>query len=1092
MLNIVQSNRMEALLSQLLTHLDAHKPASIFAEQTVLVQSPGMSQWLTIHLAHQQGVCAQVAFPLPSSFIWRLYQTLLPNVPEQSAFNKANMAWKLFELLPSLLADDDFAPLANYLANTHDLTKRFALCEKIADVFDQYLMYRPEWVLAWEQGEQAPTGLADDDADLRWQSKLWQALFQTTQDKGQSHYHRANLHQGLLQAIEHAEQSQLPERLDIFGISAIPRLQLDVFSKLAERIDVNLYFFNPSPHYWGDVVDEKTRAKIDANYALKPELDKDADTHFFVGNPLLSSFGKLGRDYLEQLIERDAQWHDAFKTDFAENALGVLQQEIHDLAFKGRALEPSPLWYVSEEGKIPLSLSDSSIQFATCHSALREVEALHDYLLTLLSKDKTLTPKDIIVMMPDVASYAPLIDAVFGRFYGTEKAIPYAIADRTVAEEKPVLQSFLTLSQLPTLRFGKTEMLDLLLVPAISERFDLTQHDLTQISVWLDEVAVKWGFDGEHKASLGQAGLPLNTWHLGIQRLVLGAHFSADDAYNGIYGHSAIEGRDTEVAGALLAFLAKLNHYKNKLSKAQSLASFATHLTALADDFYQRDDALAREFSELDNAIATLQTHYEQGDYQGEVDAALVHKVLEGALSQQGVGQRFLIGRVNFCTLMPMRAVPFKQVCLLGMNDADYPRNVVPTGFDLLNKTPRQKGDRSRKLDDRYLFLEALLSARDALYISYVGNSCVDNSVRLPSLLVSELMDTLSRVFYLEGDNSEGVVNHLTRKHHLQPFHPDYYTDSALQSYDPTWLSDEVNASSKDAAVATDGMSVASQFNQIDDVIFGLTKAQRCYFERVLGIKLDNLDAEAEDDEPFVTDHLTRYQIFGHLVQCALNDTPVDEAQLLQQGALPHGQGGKLTLNAFKEQLTPFIETVRALLPNERNEGALEVNLHFALSSGDFNLQGWLSVYQNQQLLYRPADLKGKDLISAYIQHLCANAITPTNTALVALNQHLTLAPMAEDVAREQLMDLLELYISAHQAPLPFIAQTSYSFATKGQVDAAKLTFNGGYPHFNGEGKDAYVSAAFPNDDIIAQSAFQALSERVYRPILNACEVTEL
>ena len=485
MLNIIQSNRMEALQAQFHQLLKVSPLQSPFDKEVVLVQSPGMSQWLKIGLSEHLGVAAQVDFPLPSSFIWQLYQQLLPNVPKESAFNKPNLAWKLFSILPTCIDEPLYLPLKTYLEGDIDGQKTFALCEKIADVYDQYLMYRPHWIATWDSGNDE---LDDVDVTIApWQPDLWRRIVKLSKALGQSQFHRANMQGQLLAALENMDNSLLPKRISLFGISAIANSQLDVFEALSKKTEVFLFFFNPSEHYWGDIIDEKTAAKINAKYAKMPLVEAQQkkqsnpdEDYYFIGNPLLSSWGKLGRDYFEQLVQLDARWIDGFIDAFDTTLLGQVQSEIYQLAFKGESLTDNKEWFINDEGKLPVSANDTSITLSDCHTPLREVERLHDYLLNLFNQNPALTPKDIIVMMPDVGTYSPYIEAVFGGAQGS-RYIPYALADLAIEQEKPVLSSFASLANLPFSRFGVSDILDLLQVTQIAEKFGLEAHEYEQI-----------------------------------------------------------------------------------------------------------------------------------------------------------------------------------------------------------------------------------------------------------------------------------------------------------------------------------------------------------------------------------------------------------------------------------------------------------------------------------------------------------------------------------------------------------------------------------------------------------------------------------
>lgn len=463
----------------------------------------------------------------------------------------------------------------------------------------------------------------------------------------------------------------------------------------------------------------------------------------------MSSWGKLGRDYFEQLVQLDARWIDGFIDAFDDTLLGQVQSEIYQLAFKGESLTDNKEWFINDEGKLPISANDTSITLSDCHTPLREVERLHDYLLNLFNQNPTLTPKDIIVMMPDVGTYSPYIEAVFGGAQGS-RFIPYALADLAIEQEKPVLSSFASLANLPFSRFGVSDILDLLQVTQIAEKFGLEAHEYEQIHYWLERVGVKWGINAEHKQSFDLPAIDLNTWQHGLNRLLLGIAMRDEQCpFNGIYSADEVEGMALDTLNKLVHFIDVLQDFKAKLTPDDTLSNKAHILSELLNAVYESESDDSWDLLVLQKVLEDIAKHHDNGDYSKAVSQRIVSYLIKQGIQEKGVGQRFLVGQVNFCTLMPMRAVPFKVVCMLGLNDADYPRTVQPIGFDLVPYSKKQKGDRSRKLDDRYLFLEALLSARDNLYMSYIGRSCFDNQPRMPSTLVSELLEYIGRSFKL-------------------------------------------------------------------------------------------------------------------------------------------------------------------------------------------------------------------------------------------------------------------------------------------------------------------------------------------------------
>jgi len=1089
MLNIIQSNRMEALQAQFHQLLKINPLQSPFDKEVVLVQSPGMSHWLKIGLSENLGVAAQVDFPLPSSFIWQLYQQLLPNVPKESAFNKPNLAWKLFAILPTCIDEPLYLPLKTYLEGDIDGQKTFALCEKIADVYDQYLMYRPHWIAKWDSGTDEL-----DDVDITiapWQPDLWRRIVKLSKQLGQSQFHRANMQGQLLSALESMDSSLLPKRISLFGISAIASSQLEVFEALSKKTEVFLFFFNPSEHYWGDIIDEKTAAKINAKYAKMPLVEAQQkkqtnpdEEYYFIGNPLLSSWGKLGRDYFEQLVQLDARWIDGFIDAFDDTLLGQVQSEIYQLAFKGESLTDNKEWFINDEGKLPISAHDTSITLSDCHTPLREVERLHDYLLNLFNQNPTLTPKDIIVMMPDVGTYSPYIEAVFGGAQGS-RFIPYALADLAIEQEKPVLSSFASLANLPFSRFGVSDILDLLQVTQIAEKFGLEAHEYEQIHYWLERVGVKWGINAEHKQSFDLPAIDLNTWQHGLNRLLLGIAMRDEQCpFNGIYSADEVEGMALDTLNKLVHFIDVLQDFKAKLTPDDTLSNKAHILSELLNTVYESESDDSWDLLLLQKVLEDIAKHHDNGDYSKAVSQRIVSYLIKQGIQEKGVGQRFLVGQVNFCTLMPMRAVPFKVVCMLGLNDADYPRTVQPIGFDLVPYSKKQKGDRSRKLDDRYLLLEALLSARDNLYMSYIGRSCFDNQPRMPSTLVSELLEYIGRSFKLSEPSDKPLPDCLISQQHLQPFNSQYYLPASTEqagvnnhSYNPIWLPSE--AIEPKAITALD--VTPPELLDLDVFIRSVCHAQESFYQQSLGLRLPQFNDIAKDEEPFSLDALRRYFYLDEILEANINNTPLSTEQILQRGELPQANVGSLIYEGMQHRVDALAGQVKEQIKAGKSE-PIEV----LLALENTTIEGWLNhVYMQKQVFYRSASIKAKDLIKGFLYHLAAQSMQQeVETLLLGLDKQISFAPMSKANADLLLADWFELYKALRNAPVAFFPVSGYEYVKSGgDMAKANSKFSPQYIG-RGEGENPYIRLTVQslND---CQEEFIKWSEKLLAPLFE-------
>lgn len=1106
MFRIYHSNKLD-VLKGILAHLIRQQPLNNpFEQEQILVQSPGMAQWLKLELANEFGICANVKFPLPASFIWQSFVNVLPDVPERSAFNKDAMAWQIIKLLPENLTDEAFNELADYLREDEPL-KLYQLAYKIADIFDQYLVYRPQWIEAWQQGDFSCCG------EKVWQGKLWQQLFEVITHGGQSHYHRANLYEHLIEALSTPQAVKtLPSRIFVFGISALPPKYLQALQMMAQHIDVHFFLNNPCQHYWGDIVDEKWLLKLAAkerqtlkidDYSatettvIKPSFDAYNDLgELSSGNPLLASMGKLGRDNLALLVELEAQEIDAFVPSEQLCLLDYINDDILEL--RDPSFIPRTAEDIEHNSRRDIANNDDSVVIHSCHSPMREVEVLRDQLLHMLDNDPQLTPKDIVVMMPDVNAYSPYIQAVFSH---NHNYIDFSISDRSAAQEHPILLSFLTLMSLTQLRKGASELFALLEVPAIMSRFELTPNALASLKRWIDESGIRQG--------LGHEGVYTNSWLFGLNRMFKGysqlecdpLSSSEQTLWQNILAYPESVGMAAEQLGQLSYFVELISRYSTRFNEQQSFEQWRVLIESMVNDFYHSSSENDAELSLIDNALESLAQELSLANYTLPIDHGVLLEHLKTKLDAGSSSQRFLAGKLNFCTLMPMRSIPFKVVCILGMNDGVYPRTIAPIGFDLMANN-HQKGDRSRRDDDRYLFLEAMLSAQKKLYLSYCGRSIKDNSERCPSVLVSELIDYIGLSYRLEGDSSptEQCSKHIKEKlvieHPLTPFSEQYYNQSEeLFSYQQDWLAAlDLSASSQDFLVEPLPLELNNDVIEIDKLIRFIKHSTQYFFNQRLGIYFNANDTELTDSEPFDPDALASYDIKGRMLAGFLQDkAQVSQDYIRAQGILPHAHFADLYLTQQSEQMAPLSQQVRPYLHHPLDD--VEVDIVLTTNHGPLKLQGWLKDHYapNTLVRYKSGKANAKLFVQCYIDYLCyctlpvvANELAPPQMHILAQDGHWTFDQISATDAHSRLTSLTQAYLQGLCAPLPLFIQSGWKYIdscfdekSKQLLDdeksknkalkAFKTRFDGGFM-INGEREDPYIARS------LASSSFDELS----------------
>jgi exodeoxyribonuclease V gamma subunit len=1126
---VVHGNRLDELRSLVVSWMRRY-PLAPLENEIALVQSNGIAQWLKLALAEDPeeddmggcGIAAAIDVQLPGSFMWQLYRMVLgrDEIPAKSLLDKAPLTWRLMRLLPQVINQPHFEPLQRFLTNDTDLRKRYQLAERLADLFDQYQVYRADWLEDWAEGRHQLRNVRGEATPLApancWQAELWRALLLDVGEQGMAQS-RAGVHQRFIERINSLEAAPLglPSRVIVFGISSLPAQALEALAGLARFSQVLLCVHNPCRHHWADIVADKDllrhQYKRQARKSGMPVV-LDPQTLHQHAHPLLAAWGKQGRDYINLLDSYDdpSSYRSAFREGridlFSDlqplNMLNQLQDDI---------LELRPLNETRERWPAVDLDDDKSIRFHIAHSAQREVEILHDQLLARFSADPDLRPRDVIVMVPDIDSYAPHIRAVFAQLeHKDQRFIPFTLADQGQRGRDPLLIAVEHLLKLPDSRFPVSEILDLLDVPALRARFGVEERDLPTLHRWIEGAGIRWGMNAEQRAGLGlPTELEQNSWRFGLRRMLLGYAVGSAGAYETIEPYDEIGGLDAALIGPLVALLDALEIAHHELTQPVAPQQWAVRLQALLQLFFQasneHDDYLLGQLEELRETW--LETCESVGLHD-ELPLTVVREAWLAGLDQGRLSQRFLAGAVNFCTLMPMRAIPFKLVCLLGMNDGDYPRAQPPLDFDLMGSDYRP-GDRSRREDDRYLLLEALLSARDQLYISWVGRSIRDNSERPASVLIGQLRDHLASGWRLKDDR-ENLLEALTQEHPLQPFSARYFLEGdELYSYANEWqaLHQAREQASDVEVLEAYTLEEPLSLGQLQDF---LRNPVRHFFSQRLKIFFEAAEVPLADEEPFVLDALQRYSLSSSLLDAALSQ-PDQSDETLASHAIRLQNSGLLPMAGFGEYLQrELIEPLPDLLLRYQQlltlwptplTSALPVNLELQ----GMRLEGWLSGLHQRadggllSVTTIPNSIgaiksrKWHRLIRPWVNHLvaCASGL-PMTTALVASDDSLLLAPLEKTQAVQLLEDLLLAWKNGMRQPLPIAVKTA--FAWLGQTDpvkadaAARKAYEGDGLTTDGERRESPALARqFADyDALIGDESFPGWCDALYRPLLQA------
>lgn len=1054
MLLIHHSNNLKKLTQILAEQLQQSQLPVLQAEQ-ILVQNPGMKRWLQQQISLKCGIAANLQFPLPSRFIWDIFISQFDDIESLSAFDGEVLRWPLMRLLQQHHADSQLAVLKNYLNDENRTLNRFQLAEKLAGLYDQYLVYRPQMVQDWEQGK-----VGHSSTEI-WQAYLWD-LLRAQNDQP----HRAQLIRRLIKYLSSSEVNlkSLPDRLFVFAISAMSPLYLNVLQALAQHIQVHVFNLNPCKHYWGDIQSKKEQLK--------------RGQELFIENELLASLGKQGRDFVDQFYDGHFETVDAeaFIDNKSATLLNTIKNDILHL-------------YVSSE-KADFQ-SDNSIQVVSCYSELRELQVLHDHLLEMFMQDRNLQPHDIVVMCPDINTIAAYVEAVFGQ-QDKHKKLPFSISDHNNLSSQPVLRAILDWIKLSSSRLTASELLGWLELPALQRKFNLNDSSLETIRYWISSNHIHWGLNAQHKQNSGYqqsvnhaVAVNLNTWLHGINQL-LTAYIMNDELEifaDSVAAETVMSQSDYMILGQLQKLLDQLANWAKRLSIAVDLQDWQLNINALIDTFLQLDDDEEWLLKPLRDEISKWQQQMNQANFTEKLDASLIHYILQSAMTRGAAQHSYLSGGINFCNLIPMRTLPFKVVCLIGMGDDKFPRKEIPLQLDLISLYPA-RGDRSRREDDRYMFLQSLLSAEEQLYISYVGQNKKDDSAIEPSVVVTELLD------YVEQTRSYRIP---VIKTALQAFSQKNFRQG---SYASQWFIKPQQSASQKFSQKLEMLENEKNI-ELHELIKFFKNPAKYFMQSRLNMSLDEFSDGIQDDEIFTLDPLQKYTLNKNLFTELIKNQTVLSKKYLNSGMLAEQNSGLIQFDEIYQDVNADYLQLSSH-PNFSGPVILEESLVLK----EVEINGRIQTFSDKGLLFlNQSNLKGKHLFEIWIQHcfLCAvEKINQCEFYYKDQNKNLKLGSF-QVVEKQQAIQIMQQLIAAYfrgkNELLEFYVDTAYEYEKISRqknpaIALEKITSlwtGDGFTPFY-EAQDVYLKTSLKNtaaNNHVFSKTFFENSSRLMQPLVD-------
>jgi exodeoxyribonuclease V gamma subunit len=1044
-----------------------------FAPEVISVPTRGMERWLAQRMSDRigasgggDGVCANVEFPSPRRLVGDAVATASGIEADADPWLPERAVWALLEVVDGCLGEPWLRSLAGHLGGGGDgadparRARRFSTARHLAELFDRYALHRPEMVRAWARGEDGDGEGPALPVDGVWQAELWRRLRERIgvpdpAERVEGACARLRAEPGLV---------DLPARLSLFGLTRLPAGHLNVLRALAVGRDVHVFMLHPSPALWDRVAEKGARVV----------RRREDPTVALASNRLLASWGQDSREM--QLVLGGSEHVDHHHP--VEHQTGTLLAHLQADVRADRWPAGAPLPGEADARPV-LDEADRSVQVHACHGRARQVEVLRDAILHLLEEDPELEPRDVIVMCPDIETFAPLIQATFGAGQVFEEddeldALPadvrppdlrVRLADRSLRQTNPVLGVVARLLDLVDERLTASQVLDLADQEPVRRRFGLDDDDLARIEDWVAASGIRWGLDAAHRKPFKLDALAAGTWRAGVDRLLVGVTMTEDEQrlFHDVLPLDDVDSGAIDVAGRFAELVERLQTTLDALSVPKTIDAWAAAIAAGADALTSERDAW--QHAELDRLLGDV-----VGEAEGNTGTALVPAEIRALLSERLKGRptraNFRTGHLTICTLMPMRSVPHRVVCLLGMDDGVFPRKSPRDGDDLMLNDPHV-GDRDARTEDRQLLLDALLAATDQLLVTYTGNDERTNLAKPPAVPIGELLDVIDRTVRTDDGPARERVE---IRHPLQPFDPKNFTDGQFVP-ERAWSFDSVTLNGARALtterfalppfLAGPLAAVTTPLVELEDLVRFAGHPTRAFLRQRLGISVGDYSDEVEDALPVELDALERWGVGQRLLDGVLAGASVEAcvAAEIARGTLPPGQ----LANPVIAKVRPIVAHIAAAADTELETGAepASVDVKVVLHDGRA-LSGTVpGVYGDVLRTVTYSRVNARHRIAAYVRWLALTAAHPERPFAAATigqarsgapdSATITIArlpPLADDPATrkeralEQLAILIDLYERGMREPLPLACMSSaaYAAAAFAGADAEKAS----------------------------------------------------
>jgi exodeoxyribonuclease V gamma subunit len=867
-----QSNDLQQFIPLLAQ--EVLRKATIFQPVILVTQNKILEYWLKETLSTQLGVCMAVEFHSQESVIPKFFSLVSPSLFDRKRMlSLKDLEFRLFHALGLLPQENIFLPLRTYLQESSDhkaaSLRRQQFAKHLAHLFLSYEKTRPDLIACWKNNAHFFSQHSEQTSTEAWQQALWRKVYADTEAFSQAEVFE------LLSKKNLQPEKPLPW-IGIFGSTFLLESVEKIFLTLASHTEVHRFWWNPSASFWGDALSRRLQSGVESVH------------------PLLENWGKLGRNQLRFFMDQEGLFEsEHFRDEFPESLLGQVQRSIF-------TLEETPL-----NSTIPKE--DDSIKVFSCVGKRRELEVLHDQIAALLNRDSDLCLTDIVVAAPNIEDYTGLIEIIFGMSQSAR--IPHQIFAPKNSKDSPFLEGVFLLLDLAQSRFTPKSVFHLLRHPCFLRRHGLTLEEIEILRIWVRKLSIRIGWDAAHREELDFSKDARHTWEEAFTRIALGFAMPVESPPKEFEGVFPFPVSGLEEQSRLLGILRALGeNLRNVARFSGSFQEWVSKILLCVSENLQPDSPKDREaFLFFEKTLTSLPEIEKMGNAATEkLDFPIFLVFLKDALESESF-QKGASGKLLFAPLRAVRAVPFKVMILLGMNEGAFPSMDPKISEDLRPHSPKPL-DATQRDVDLYAFLEALASTREKLWIFYSSKDLETHVPKKPALPVQELLHFCQNSFQVTGQILE-----------THPFHSSPHPDPLPQAGEGGGEGGGTIIASfiKEEVSLTPSQSV--KILSVESLERFLKSPAEAFFREALQWKMEEIPTDSEGEDHW---DLERYTLlnFNHEILKNVDSSEQDSQWITDfvekqkfSGSWPKGVYGEIALETLNDRAERVLHESRLL-----------------------------------------------------------------------------------------------------------------------------------------------------------------------------------